>query len=327
MKYMKRTVALSLLIIFALSVFTGCFDTTSLAPAGECTVSFNINGDVYNTELVLLGGLATTPIAPEREGYIFAGWYLDPEFKLPYDFSTPVLLSLTLYGKFVPDAAEVTRTINESVMSSIVTIENKCSNVIGGFVETESATYQGSGVVIDISGGYCYVLTNCHVVQANESYSRQKITVEDAWGNSYEATLYKHPKKTESAISEKYDLALICFPYTTNKGLTEITIGDDAKIGEYIVSVGTPEGMKNTTVFGRILDYHNLSEDDEDFKEMDFDVLVHEGALGHGSSGGAVINMKGELVGINFAGVENDVYGFAIPSSVVHEFLNIYVYN
>ncbi len=322
----RRIISLSLAALLLLCLLTSCIgnDLTQV----KCKVGFYINGEEYEIKEVTLGSTVMLPDTPKREGYIFTGWYLDPECTRPFDFSLPVLTTTVLYGDIVPDAEAVTRLISDKIMSAVVTVYNKAYNTMGGIIETESATSQGSGVVIDISGGYAYVLTNCHVAEPNKDYSHHRITVEDAQGNSYEARLYKHPNKTEQAISEKYDLALICFEYKTDMGLTEIALGEDPKEFEYIVSIGTPEGKKNTLVFGEAIEYRDISKDDnESFKEMTFDALLHTGALGHGSSGGPLVDMTGALVGINFAGVEDSAFGFAIPISTVREFLDIYVYD
>ena len=130
-------------------------------------------------------------------------------------------------------------------------------------------------------------------------------------------------------MSEEYDLALLCFRYnpTDKHMLEEIGIGEDPKVHDYVVALGTPSGLKNAITYGSVLEYGQIKAgDDESLKKVKFDVVIHNAPLDHGSSGGARLNTGGYLVGINFAGYNDGTYGCSIPISKVLEFLNVYVY-
>lgn len=319
---MKRIISASLAFIIIVLMLTGC---GLLNFSDQQTVNFYVDGELYRSIKVSYGEMAYETDYPEKDYMIFVGWYVGD---LRFNFATPILADLDLHARFTLDAEAVTARINETAAKSTVTIINKSYNTsMGGFIETESQSSQGSGVVIDISDGWCYVLTNCHVVEKEEGFSNQTITVEDPWGGTYTAQIYKNKNKAESAIDKSYDLALICFKYDPNKvkhSLLEIELGEDPKKGDSVISLGTPEGMKNVLTCGEALSYQKINTDE--ITEMDFDVIIHSAVIAHGSSGGPLLDPHGRLIGLNFAGVENQNLGCSIPLSKINEFLDIYVY-
>lgn len=327
---MKRFLLLASVLVILIAVLVGCNDSSSIN-FERVNVTFCVDGEVYQTKSISRGNTVSEMVAPEKENEIFIGWFLDKNLSVRYDFSKKVYLSTTLYAGYVMDTVAVTDMVAESIMRGVVTVHNKCYNTgLGGLVETSSSSSQGSGAIIDISGGWCYVLTNHHVVEKLGEYSRQKITVEDAWGNIYEAQIYKNDLKAQAALDPSYDLAVICFKYTNteNHSLYEIELASDPAISENIISLGTPKGQKNTFTCGKVLTYSKLSNSsDESISALAFDIIVHDANINRGSSGGPLINSKGQLVGLNFAGYDDRTYAFAIPVSKINEFLNVYVYN
>ena len=161
----------------------------------------------------------------------------------------------------------------------------------------------GSGVIIDADG---YIVTNNHVVQDAENIM---VTLNDK--RVYKATIIGSDAGT--------DLALIKID---EKGLPFLTYGnsDDAKIGEWVLAVGNPFNLTSTVTAGIV-----------SAKARDINILGSQGAVesfiqtdaavNPGNSGGALVNLKGELIGINAAiasGTGNYVgYSFAIPSNIV----------
>ena len=327
---MKRFLLLASVLVILLAVLVGCSGIPSVN-LERVNVTFCVDEDVYRTKSITRGSTISEMVAPEKENEIFIGWFLDKNLSLRYDFSTPVILSTTLYAGYVLDTVALTDMVAEDIMRGVVTVHNKCYNTgLGGIVETSSSSSQGSGIVIDVSGGWCYVLTNHHVVEKLSEYSRQKITVEDAWGNVYEADIYKNDLKSHAALDENYDLAVICFKYTDNEkhSLYEIEFASNPTINENVISLGTPKGQKNTFTCGKVITYSKLSNSsDESLSNIAFDIIVHDANINRGSSGGPLINAKGQLIGLNFAGYSDGTYGFAIPVSKINEFLSIYVYN
>ena len=160
----------------------------------------------------------------------------------------------------------------------------------------------GSGVIIDAKEGY--IVTNNHVVdQADEII----ITLKD--GRQIEA------KKLGSDADS--DIALL---QVDADDLTEIVIADSDKlrVGDFAIAIGSPFGLGQTVTSGIVsaLGRSGLNiENDEDFIQTD-------AAINSGNSGGALVNLRGELIGINTAILGpnggNVGIGFAIPSNMMH---------
>ncbi|KYP95862.1 serine endoprotease DegQ [Sodalis-like endosymbiont of Proechinophthirus fluctus] len=160
----------------------------------------------------------------------------------------------------------------------------------------------GSGVIINAAKGY--VITNNHVVNGAD-----KIKVQLNDGREFDAKLAGHDEQT--------DLALLQLPYPKN--LSEVTMADsDAlKVGDFAVAVGNPFGLGQTATSGIVsaLGRSGLNlEGLENFIQTD-------ASINRGNSGGALVNLNGELIGINTAilapGGGNIGIGFAIPSNIV----------
>ena len=325
---MKRIISLFIILATLFLLMCSC----SLLPESMqfCKVKFYVDDELFETKTVAFGQTVNIPQIPHKTNEVFIGWGTGGDLAYYYDFSSKVSTDIDLYAYFVIDAVAMTNMVMKDTIKSIVTVENKCYNTLGGsLVEAGSNISQGSGVVVEISDGYCYVLTNYHVIDNDKGYSRQAFTVEDAWGNKYEAQIYKNYKKSVYAKSEDYDLALLCFKYTkTGKNdLEALAFGSDPQKADYIASLGTPGGLQNAITYGQVYDYQKVNtSEDEALQKITFDVVIHNAPLNHGSSGGAIINTKGELVGINFAGYDDGKYGCAIPISKVIEFMNTFVY-
>jgi len=173
--------------------------------------------------------------------------------------------------------------------------------------EGQGQTYTGfgSGVIISADG---YIVTNNHVV---EDASHIEVTLNDK--QEFEATLIGTDPST--------DLALIKID---GKDLPFITFGnsDIVKIGEWVLAVGNPFNLTSTVTAGIV-----------SAKARNINILGTEGAIesfiqtdaavNRGNSGGALVNMNGELIGINAAIASNTGsytgYSFAIPSNIVQK--------
>ena len=325
---MKRILSLFIASIMMLFLLAGC----SFLPdkLKLCEVNFYVNDELYETKTGMIGSTIGEPSAPQIENQIFMGWYTKGLFSSEFDFSSKLTGNMDLYAYFVIDAIAVNDMIVKETINSTVKIENRSYTTVSGTdVEWNYNIAQGSGVVIDISAGYCYVLTNCHVVELQDGFDKQKVSVEDPWGNVYEAKIYKNPGKKDYAMSSAYDLALLCFKYSPSAGseLKEIETATNPSVGEYVVAIGTPNGLQNAVTYGQVLDYQEIKEgENENLKDMNFSVIVHNAYLDHGSSGGALVDTSGKLVGINFAGYNNGEYGCSIPVEKILEFMKLYVY-
>ena len=164
----------------------------------------------------------------------------------------------------------------------------------------------GSGVIVSPEG---YILTNNHVV---DGASDIKVTLSD-----------KRQLKAKVVGSDtKTDVALL---KVDGSDLHAITIGDSSKvqIGDYALAIGDPFGVGQTVTMGIIsaLNRGNLGiEDYEDFIQTD-------APINPGNSGGALINDRGELIGINTALISHGSggsqgIGFAIPVNLARKVMD-----
>lgn len=168
-------------------------------------------------------------------------------------------------------------------------------------VRTPKQQGSGSGVIISADG---YIVTNNHVVADADELT---VTLND--NKEYSARIIGTDKAS--------DLALIKID---GKNLPAITIAnsDDIKVGEWVLAVGNPFNLTNTVTAGIVSAkarslYQNVVES----------FIQTDAAINPGNSGGALVNTRGELIGINamlysqtgsFSG-----YGFAIPTSIMNK--------
>ena len=169
-------------------------------------------------------------------------------------------------------------------------------------VQTPKRAAAGSGVIISADG---YIVTNNHVVDGAD-----ELTVSLNEGSKeYSARVIGADKTT--------DLALIKID-GKNLPAIQIANSDDVKVGEWVLAVGNPLGLNNTVTAGiisakaRTLGANGV----ESFIQTD-------AAINQGNSGGALVNTRGELVGINAMLASptgsNIGYGFAIPTSIMNK--------
>jgi serine protease Do len=164
----------------------------------------------------------------------------------------------------------------------------------------------GSGVIVSPDG---YILTNNHVV---EGATDVRVTLSDK--RQLKAKVVGTDPKTDIAVLK-----------VEGSGFPAITIGDSSKlqVGDYALAVGDPFGVGQTVTMGIIsaLNRGNLGiEDYEDFIQTD-------APINPGNSGGALVNDRGELVGINTAILShgsggNEGIGFAIPVNMARSVMN-----
>lgn len=162
----------------------------------------------------------------------------------------------------------------------------------------------GSGVIISEDG---YIVTNNHVVDGAD-----KLEVLFNDNSSYDARIV--------GTDEASDLALI---KVDAKGLTPIVFGDSesVKIGEWVLAVGNPFGF-NSTVTAGIVSAKARSLGQNHKGNLSIESFIQtDAALNPGNSGGALVNLKGELIGVNSAIYSNTGsyagFSFAIPTTIV----------
>ena len=168
-------------------------------------------------------------------------------------------------------------------------------------IQTPKREGSGSGVIISADG---YIVTNNHVVKGADELT---VTLDDK--REYSARIV--------GTDEMTDLALIKID---GKDLPAITIGDsnDLKVGEWVLAVGNPFNL-NSTVTAGIVSAKARSIGANDVESF----IQTDAAINAGNSGGALVNTKGELVGINAMLVSQTGsyagYGFAIPTTIMNK--------
>lgn len=163
---------------------------------------------------------------------------------------------------------------------------------------------EGSGVIINAAKGY--VVTNNHVIN-----SADKITVKLEDGREFKAKLV--------GADPMSDVALI--QLENPKDLTEIKIADSDKlrVGDFTVAIGNPFGLGQTVTSGIVSALgRSTGNTDESYESY----IQTDAAVNRGNSGGPLINLNGELIGINTAIISpsggNAGIAFAIPSNMAN---------
>jgi serine protease Do len=162
----------------------------------------------------------------------------------------------------------------------------------------------GSGFIIDQDGS---ILTNNHVVE-----NAQKIVVRFADEKEYEAKVIGKDPKT--------DIAIIRAETKTDLPAAVLGDSDQLEVGEWVMAIGNPFGLDNTVTSGIV------SAKGRHIGQGPYDNFIQtDASINPGNSGGPLINLKGEVVGINTAIFSrtggNIGIGFAIPINLVKELL------
>ena len=211
------------------------------------------------------------------------------------------------------DAAERSVDAVVHIMTKVVKQSNTYDDFFGALLgqlygypgQTHTQVAYGSGVVLTPDG---YIVTNNHVVDG---------------ADEVEVTFNNKVKKTATIIGTDptTDLALI---KVEASDLPYLTFGDsdNVRIGEWVLAVGNPFNLTSTVTAGIVsAKARNLSILGEGTSVESF--IQTDAAVNPGNSGGALVNTKGELVGINAAIASHtgsyEGYSFAIPSNIVRK--------
>ncbi|WP_169703450.1 trypsin-like peptidase domain-containing protein [Candidatus Kuenenia stuttgartensis] len=165
----------------------------------------------------------------------------------------------------------------------------------------------GSGVIIDEDG---YIVTNEHVVSR-----ASKLNVRLADGKNYEATMISSDPVT--------DLAVLKIESESPLPYVKMGTSKDLMIGETVIALGNPFGLENSVTIGVLSAKNRTFTFSGEYGNLEYNGLIQTDALiNPGNSGGPLINIDGELIGINTAIVNHaQGIGFAIPVDKVRETL------
>lgn len=242
--------------------------------------------------------------------------YFNPSTQNVAENSLPQQIIPTTYSYALPgSASELTdfTTAAEKTIDAVVHVKNTSISqnetrgwsryFYGGDADSKRVG-TGSGVIVSPDG---YVITNNHVI---ENYSEIEVTLND--NKTYEALLIGTDPTTDIAVLK----------IESNTPLSYVTFGDSnsTRIGEWVLAVGNPFNLNSTVTAGII---SAKSRDLNDYDNKNESYIQTDAAVNMGNSGGALVNTKGELIGINtaissitggFVG-----YSFAVPSNVARK--------
>ena len=227
------------------------------------------------------------------------------------------------------DSGSVTATnsdvsgVVENVMPSIVSINNVydsvTTDIFGQSYKSQSGG-SGSGIIIGQNDEEVLIVSNNHVTKAESNAKNQKITVTFNDETTAEATI----KGADSGA----DLSVLSVKMSDIKKdtLSKIkvaTVGDSSKmkVGQMVIAIGNALGYGQSTTVGYVSAL-NREIADEDFTMK---LIQTDAAINPGNSGGALLNAKGEVIGINsvkYASEKVEGMGFAIPISTALPIIN-----
>ena len=229
-------------------------------------------------------------------------------------------------SKAVTDLTDVS-DIADNVMPSIVAITNMSEKQVStwyGYTASQPQESCGSGIIVSQDDQYIYVATNNHVVSGAQS-----ITVQF----SDDSTVAAEVKGTDAGS----DLAVVAVPISDISADTLSTIkvatlgnSDDLSVGQAAVAIGNALGYGQSVTTGVISALNReVSVENEDGSTTTNELIQTDAAINPGNSGGALLNAKGEVIGISsvkYSDTSVEGMGYAIPintaSPIIEKLIN-----
>ena len=226
--------------------------------------------------------------------------------------------AMTIDSRGVLTMAPLLESVTPAVVSIDVSGTQKASSGLQGFEGNEELFERffggrlpqqqerekrgiGSGVIVDASKGL--IITNHHVVEGADEIT---VTLEDK--RELQAELVGSDPKT--------DIAVIKIPARSLRSL-KFAKTSDVKVGDYVIAVGNPFGLSHSVTSGIVSALGRDRGAGDNYQ----DFIQTDASINPGNSGGALVNSKGELIGINAAIVTrsggNNGIGFAVPVRIV----------
>jgi serine protease Do len=238
---------------------------------------------------------------------------------------TLVCIALAMQAQETDVRRDATVNAVERVMPSVVNIATKGKIPVRNPIERmqrqmwgqqlfDEFTAKGSGVVIDENG---YLLTNEHVIEGAD-----EIQVRFGTGtNTYEATVISSDEKTDVAL-----LKLVGKPGEKFRAI-KLAREDDLLLGETVLALGNPVGLGGSVTRGILSSKSRIAPQEGAVLDIP-NYLQTDAPINPGNSGGPLVNLRGELIGINVkvltqteTGEPVQGIGFAIPIRLVEDAL------
>jgi S1-C subfamily serine protease len=208
-------------------------------------------------------------------------------FTIPTSVVAPQSSSLSTQSPYL-------NTIFKQVENSVVQVTSKISvnNTINS--QTQNATALGSGFVYDKQG---HIITNDHVVGGSKIVD---ITFVD--GNRYTAKVV--------GTDSYSDLAVVQITDNATKRLKPLLIGNSSKleVGDPVIAIGNPFGLSDTVTTGIVSQIGRLLPSSELGFSIPYTIQT-DAPINPGNSGGPLLNMQGQVIGINTAGISDSAQG------------------
>lgn len=211
--------------------------------------------------------------------------------------------------------------IFKKVENSVVQITSKVSAVdnsiiINGQPLASQSTRLGSGFVYDKDGR---IITNNHVVEGSKT-----VNVSFVDGNTYTAKVVGTDPGNDIAVIQIID-------NFSDESLTPLTLGNSSEldVGQQVIAIGNPFGLSDTMTTGIISQVGRLLPNENAAGFSIPDVIQVDAAINPGNSGGPLLDLNGQVVGMNtairtstgdFAGI-----GFAVPSNAINKIVPVLI--
>lgn len=345
---MKKAVLL--LLTGFLFFLAGCTNSTG---DENHSITFQDNNNTQVVSHDVASGTIFIPAnIPTKPGFLFKGYFLDPNFHFPMAFNTPIESDLTLYAKWEAldsglDESEILQIVQELIDEAIamdqqfiidailseLDIATLLQDQISSMIETAKESVVmidsyslgeiesgGSGVIYKKVSNTYYVVTNQHVVDGYKT-GDFAITI---FLQSGEVSI---PRANITLLksSVTHDLAVLRFTSTQNLPVMPFGDVNSLEQGQFVFALGSPLDLPDTVSMGIISAIDREMWDDYG---MDTITIQHTASINSGNSGGALINLHGELIGINnmsyvdeFVGEGIEGLHFAIQIDIVKSIL------
>ncbi len=243
--------------------------------------SVEVNGKVIDTEAVIINDRTYVPLR---------GVFEEAGAEVSWDETT---YTASVTTKSAASDDELIPSVIEAASPSIVGIIGR--GKVESYYGAQEGIMSGSGVIIK-SGGE--ILTNAHVVKDMETIL---VVMND--GKGYEATLKYIDEDTDLAVVKIKKIGLPVMNFAKK---------EDIIVGKKVIAIGTPItfSLRNSATVGYISGLNRSVGDP-------YRLIQTDTAITNGNSGGALINMQGQLVGITSSGYSGTSTNFAIPIDTV----------
>jgi S1-C subfamily serine protease len=283
-------------------------------PAAPPPVLHTVPHEKLGVRDILFGGRVSRPALVVLAVIAIAiglvgGWVGRKTAEVIEAFTTPKVTLNTTDTNHLPDGQMA--KVAAAVADSVVTVQ----------AISDSEGSQGSGVVVDGRG---YIVTNNHVIsEAAASPDKFKLTVIFNDGKETPANLVGRDPETDLAVLKVDNV----------DKLTVARLGDSSKlrVGDQVMAAGAPLGLRSTDTQGIISALHRavpLSGEGSDTKTV-IDAVQTDASINHGNSGGPLVNMNSEVIGINTASKSlsdsASGLGFAIPVNEVKSVIEVLI--